>query len=51
MEFLTAVGEMCDFSRVFLGRFAHTKTLQKKLGTWSANVQALLTTIQKSNER
>ena len=27
------------------------KTLQKKLGTWSANVQALLATIQKSNER
>lgn len=28
-----------------------TQTLQAKLGTWSANVQTLLTAIQKSNER
>lgn len=27
------------------------KTLQKKLGTWSSNVQMLLSAIQKSNER
>ncbi|CAM9603571.1 unnamed protein product [Ectocarpus sp. 6 AP-2014] len=30
---------------------AQWKTLQMKLGTWSANVQTLLSAIQKSNER